>query len=255
MLDVRGDVRRDPHGQRLARRIGHERERHDVLVPGGDEGEDHGRHEGRKRERQHDPRERAEPAAAVDRGRFLDLARDRREERAQDPDGERQIEGGVGHDEGCVRVDQPQLEELSVQSDHQRRRREHLRDEDEQEKRRATGEPVARGVVGRRRRGEDDDGRRRQRHHERRAQPTLKARIPENVEKVTETRLERKEPRGRDPELGLWLQSRADHHDVRRQHDEREGDPRAREGGAADDAPAPCSRAHASVSRHDTVRR
>ena len=115
-------------------------------------------HDARQRERQHDPHQRPQPPAAVDRRRLLDLPGDRGEEGAQDPDGERQVEGGVGQDERGVRVDQAQLEELAVEADDQRRRREHLGDQHQEQERRAPGEAVARGVVGGRHGGQ---------HHER----------------------------------------------------------------------------------------
>ena len=62
----------------------------DVLVPARDEREDRRRDEPGRDERQQDPDERAEPRAAVDHRRLLELLRDADDEAAQRPDRERQ---------------------------------------------------------------------------------------------------------------------------------------------------------------------
>src|SRR5665647_2169396 len=72
VLFVAGDVGGDADGERFLCVIQHEGKSDDVLVPGGDEGEDHGSHDAGHRERQHDPGEGPEAAATVEVGGFLD---------------------------------------------------------------------------------------------------------------------------------------------------------------------------------------
>src|SRR6266496_1906411 len=84
----------------------------------------------------------AKMTAVTIRGRLLDLPGDGGEERAQDPDREREVEGRVRDDERGVGVDEVQLEELPVEPHHQRRRREHLGDEHQEEELAPAPEPM-----------------------------------------------------------------------------------------------------------------
>ena len=87
--------RLQPHRRRLVLGLVHDHEGEDELVPRLDEGEDPGRHEARRDERQRDPQERAHPAGPVDHRRLLELERHAGHEAAQRPDRERQDEHEV----------------------------------------------------------------------------------------------------------------------------------------------------------------
>ncbi len=79
-------------GQREGRLPIQDEQRQEVAVPAGDEGQDaHGDDAGHGQREDHPPEE-AQPAAAIDRRRLLDLVRDRPQERDQDDDryGERE---------------------------------------------------------------------------------------------------------------------------------------------------------------------
>ena len=218
VLHVGGDVGGDADGQRLPGRVGHEGERHDVLVPRRDEGEDHRGHDAGQRERQHDPQQRPQPPAAVDRRGLLDLAGDRGEEGAQDPDGERQVEGGVGQDERRVRVDQARA----------RRTRGRARPPAPSARTSGspapgTGTPSARGTGGARcsRRPASRPAARcsvdATATTSELMQPALKAGIAEDVEEVAGLPAHRREPRRRDPQLALGLERGQQHHEIGRQ--------------------------------------
>ena len=198
----------------------------------------------------HHSEEHAEPPAAIDGRRLLDLLWDRGKERAEHPDGEGEVERGIREDERRIRVDEAPVEELAIESHHQRRRREHLRHEHEQEKGVTPAEAVARGVVGGgHRRADREDGRDGgddQRH----PQPGLKAGIRQYRREVLGPPAHGKEPGRRGPELAVRLQRREQHHEVRGREHERDGEADRADRGAAGGAAA-----QGSSSRRESVRR
>src|ERR1035437_2487255 len=68
VLLIARDVRGDAHGERLLGVVEHQGQGDDVLVPGGNEGEDHGSHDTGQAQGQHDPHQGPEAAAAVEVG-------------------------------------------------------------------------------------------------------------------------------------------------------------------------------------------
>ena len=86
-------------------------------------------------QREGDPEQRAEPAAAVHHRGLLELHRDRGEVGVHDPDREGHVEPGVDQDQRPHRVDQVEAEELLVDADDQRGRLQHLGDQHEQQER------------------------------------------------------------------------------------------------------------------------
>ena len=222
VLDVGGDVGGDADREGAHRGVGHQGQRDDVLVPGRDEGEDGGGHDAGPRHRQDDAERTPARAAAVDRGGLLDLARDRGEEGAQDPDREGEVEGRVDQDQRGVGVDQAQLEELAVEPDHQRGRREHLGHQDQEQERAAAREAVARGVVRGGHRGRDHEGGRGSPPPPARPGARTGTRDRAAPSRSSAAATPPAEPRRGDAQLGLGLERGEQHHRVggeqRRRH-------------------------------------
>src|SRR5262249_41758916 len=142
-------------------------------------------------ERRHDAEQGADAAAAVDGRSLLDLARDRREECAEDPDRKGEVERGISEDEGRIGVDEIEVEELAIEPDDERRRRKHLGHEHDEEERAAPRKAVARRVVRGRRGGQHDDRGRGGGDDERDAKPVRQARISQHSEEVARPRYDR----------------------------------------------------------------
>ena len=150
----------DAHGDRLVRRGGNEHGGDRVFVPRVDEHEDQRRHNARRGHRQQNVPKRADRVAAVDAGGLLHLRGDRNECAAQQPDGERLVEGRVNQHQTQDRIVEVQRVHQLGNADQQHHRREHLAHNDEAEKQAAPLEMHARHRVGRRNTAEHRDGRR-----------------------------------------------------------------------------------------------
>ena len=220
---ITGIAIREPDRRRLLRPVVQEDPGEDVLVPARDEGEDRGRHEPGRHQRQEDLHEGAEPARAVHHRRLLELARDPEQEPAQRPHRERQHEGHVREDHARQRVHLPVAAEHDEERDDQARLREHL-DPDHQH----DEELLAREAELR----ERDRGEERERHRERDGdahddQAVLDV-VPEEgpvdrVAEVRERRVEREPGRVEAVDLVVRLERGRDHPEDREgQHDEDE---------------------------------
>src|SRR5713226_465678 len=92
-------IRRHADGESAVGRARDERDRVDELVHDEREREDDDGEDPGDRDREDDAHERAEPRAAVDERRVLELLRNRLEEAHQEPHGERNREGRVDEDQ------------------------------------------------------------------------------------------------------------------------------------------------------------
>src|SRR5260370_919252 len=158
-LRVLAGEERDGDGDGALRRRREEGERIEQLVPGKDEDQDGGGGERGRRKRQVDAQEGLPGRAAVDARRPVELLGQRAEERGEEPQRERQREGGVGQDEARELVAQAQRAQCQIQRAHGGDGREHRDGEGGPEQEAPAGEAQARdGERGRAAHGGEEGG-------------------------------------------------------------------------------------------------
>ena len=221
---------RDRDRDRLRGRRRGEDQRIQELVPRDQEREQHRREQAGPRERQDHPEQRPDARAAVDSRRILEIARDRLEVVAHDPQHERRRERAVDDDQPDPRVEQMQADHDQVQRDHEGDRRDHVRGEEQQQRRSRAAKPQPRERVGAEHADRDrdrDGGGRDDQAVEQRGTEVREDRAAGGGEdlRVAAEREVARDPAERNPEqLGLARQARDHQPRERRQEDERHDD-------------------------------
>ena len=129
------------------------------VVPGEQDAQDQESADAGRHQRQ-DPAERLEAGAAVAHRRLLDRVGHVVEEALEDPDREREVEGGVGQDQAGQRAHQPGRAEDGVERHHDRHHRRHAGRDDPEEQVLLAAELDPRQRVGAHRAEHDRDQRR-----------------------------------------------------------------------------------------------